>query len=77
MSRASTVCEFAEVTPDKSGRLTMRKDVMYSCLFPVPEPVLPASITEFYGFRWPPLRRRICKEDCAGCPCWKAREASK
>lgn len=40
----------------------------HGCLVEVPQPILPASITEYRGFRWPPERGFVTKEHCAKCP---------
>lgn len=69
------ICKFANVPPDKAGRLTMRKDHRYPCRAPdPPQPDIPASMSKSYGFRWPPHRQLIGKEECADCPCWTPRE---
>lgn len=68
-------CKFAGVTPDKAGRVIMRKDRVYPCMAPEPDlPTLPACITKAYGFYWPPRRQRVEKNDCDKCPCWTPRE---
>jgi hypothetical protein len=65
------VCTHLEIEPDKAGRLIMRADQAYRCKAPAPEmPVLPACITQAYGFKWPPPRGYVFKETCAECPCW-------
>lgn len=66
-------CQFARIEPDKAGRVVMRADAAWPCMFPVEAPVFPASITDAYGYTWPPRRTHVTRESCAACPCWTAR----
>ena len=77
MDKARGVCKFADVTPDRAGRVIMRRDNMYRCKYPVPELPFPMPVSAtlgWEGFNWPPRLHHIDKEDCAGCPCWTPRE---
>lgn len=67
-------CKFADVKPDIRGRIVMRKDHTYKCTVPLPDIALPTSVTRAYGFRWPPHRTNVDREQCEECPCWTARE---
>ena len=65
-------CEFLDVAPDKAGRRVVRRQLTYPCTFPVPDVVLPDSVTRYHGFQWPPGRMHMCgSEDGANCPCYK------
>ena len=68
-------CKYIEITPDAAGRVVWRKDAAHKCTRPAAEPVLPASITGYVGWRWPPPRAFVTREDCEGCPVWQEREA--
>ncbi|TIP39745.1 MAG: hypothetical protein E5X76_28950 [Mesorhizobium sp.] len=77
MSKAEKrgACAHAEIKADKRGRVIMRADQAWRCLAPPPElPVMPVSITGAYGFKWPPGRRYVQRDDCAECPCWTERK---
>lgn len=51
------------------GRIT--KNSTYPCKAPIPEVVLPRSVTKNYTFRdW--AKSYVSKEDCAECPCFEA-----
>lgn len=70
-----TPCAHAEIKPDARGRIIIRANKAFRCLTPEPDlPTLPASITKAYGFKWPPPRNYVMKDDCAECPCWTPRE---
>lgn len=62
-------CKFLEVEPGK--RVTSRK--AYRCLAPVVLPALPISITESFGWHWPPPRSWVRSDDGADCPTYEAR----
>lgn len=71
-------CAHANITPDKLGRVIMRKDAAYKCRYPVPDIVLPLSITRSYGFNWPPIKNPPAFKDmCEACPCWTPRETGE
>lgn len=65
-------CKWLRVPPDKSGRRIPRKDKCYLCEAPLPEPVLPVSITGAYDWKWPPSRRFMQPADGEGCPLFTA-----
>ncbi|MER9680815.1 hypothetical protein NKJ23_15985 [Mesorhizobium sp. M0184] len=68
-------CKFAGIQPDRAGKIVMRSFSVWPCSAPLPElPALPASITNSYGYTWPPRRTYVDREACAECPCWAARE---
>ena len=68
------VCEFADVRPDKAGRYVVRENAMYQCSYPIPEVVLPTSVTRAFQFRWPPAKCWVSKGECEACPCWVRKE---
>lgn len=70
-------CAHADIKADKRGRVVMRANTVWPCLCPIPDlPALPMSVTQSYGYRWPPPRRHVDREDCAECPCWTERKAT-
>jgi hypothetical protein len=71
---AASKCIHLEVTPDADGKVRVRKNYAYKCSYPVPEYPLPASITRYYDFKWPPLKSQVLvDEHCAKCPCFAAK----
>lgn len=70
-------CKYAEIQPDRNGRITMRAHSVWPCTCPIPElPALPACITSAYGYSWPPRRSYVDRERCNECPCYAARESA-
>lgn len=71
-------CQFARVAPDKTGRVVMRRDAAWPCAYEFGElPPMPTSVRRgLNGFTWPPHKSSVTREDCAECPCWKARDQS-
>lgn len=66
-------CKFANIIPNANGTKVLRKDKSFHCLYPQPElPLLPASITKGYGFKWPPTRSSAFADICETCPCWES-----
>jgi len=61
-------CRHLLVTPDKDGKVRVRKGNGYRCAVDAPTPVLPASVTRAHGWRWPPHRTMVSTDDCAKCP---------
>ena len=57
-------CRFLDVRPDAAGRRVLRKDHMFPCTVPVPEPDVPACMK--YG-DWPPRRSHMGRDDGADC----------
>ena len=71
MSRKA--CKFADIKPNTNGTKVLRKDKSFRCLYPAPEmPLMQASITGAYGFKWPPNCGSAFADSCATCPCWEA-----
>lgn len=67
-------CRFLDVPPDKLGRIKPRADKTYRCLATQPElPPLPLSITQSYGFHWPPSRSYVSPDQDTECPVWEER----
>ena len=61
-------CKFLDVPPDSRGRIVPRLGNGYFCLYAFPDTHdLPHSAMG-YGFRWPPLKRRMEPSDGEGCP---------
>lgn len=60
-------CQHLRVEPGKDGVVRPYHDSIYACLAPVPDPILPDSIKESYGFRWPPNRRHMQPGDGVNC----------
>ncbi len=44
------------------------------CNFVAEQPVLPTSITEAYGFHWPPNKSIMERSDGTRCPTWVERQ---
>lgn len=68
-------CKWLQTTPDSftpTGRL---KKTPYGCAAPVPQPVLPDSVTGAHSFRWPPFRRAVWANEGVTCPTWETRPA--
>lgn len=65
-------CIWLKVAPDKAGRRAPRKDKSYLCEAPVPDVVMPLSITRRYDWRWPPSRNYMAPDEGAGCPTFKS-----
>ena len=80
-SRTCRTCRFLNVAPDKAGRIRPQRDGAYQCIAPQPEmPPMPLSITNAYGFNWPPSRTYMLPDQDTECPVWEERttdEASK
>ncbi len=69
---AANRCRHLEVQPDADGTVRVRKNYAYKCRFPIPEYPLPASVTRYYDFRWPPLKSQVLVgEHCSICPCFE------
>lgn len=70
-------CKFLEVPASAAGKIIPRKGNVYYCLSPVPKTahLLPASITEAYGYREPTERdrRRMAPDEGTGCPLYEPR----
>ena len=69
-------CRWLDVAPDKSGKVVVRSAKAYQCKVEVPMPVLPASITNAYGFSWPPAKTRMSRNDGQNCPYFALRQAT-
>jgi hypothetical protein len=62
-------CAHLDVPLTKDGRRVVRPRAAYQCGAPTPPlPVLPASMTLYHYFRWPPSRRFMCGKEGDGCP---------
>ena len=70
-------CKWIEVPPDKGGRKVVRKTRVYSCAFPQPPMILPASITNHPNWRDQFPRYRMVGSDGSDCPTWELKEAAK
>lgn len=70
-------CQFLEIAPNAAGKRIARKGNVYRCLSPVPRTahLLPASVTEVYGYREPTERdrRSMQPDDGANCPLYEPR----
>lgn len=66
-------CKHLLIGPDKDGKVRLRKERRYRCMVDVPTPVLPASVTKAFDWRWPPHKSNVGIEDCAKCPFFEAR----
>lgn len=64
-------CKYLHAPPDKDGKVRLRRNVRYRCMIELPTPVLPASVTQAFDWRWPPHKTHVGIEDCARCPCFK------
>ena len=74
MSNCKT-CKWLDVPTDKNGRVTVRAHNAYRCCAPEPErPLIPCSMTEAYGWKWPPPRRYMGGKDGEGCPTYAYRD---
>lgn len=69
-------CKHADIEADKAGRVTMRKDRGYTCRVPIPDlsKILPASVTQEYGYHAPRPNRNTFKHWCEKCPLYEERE---
>lgn len=64
-----TVCRWLDVAPNRTGVRVHRGSECHRCGYPEPElPPLPASVTRYFAFNWPPPRTYVSKEMCAECP---------
>lgn len=70
---SKTACVHANKTPDRDGMVRWRTDDSYRCNYPLPEIVLPNSITKSYGYQVPQTGKTVFINMCADCPCYKAR----
>lgn len=62
-------CKYLSVGLNRAGRRAVRKDYVYACIAPDPEPLsLPLSITQHGSFTWPPPRSFMTGADGEGCP---------
>jgi len=66
-------CKFLDVRINKAGQRVVRKDSAYQCLCAVSEPILPASVTTAYGYRWPPPKSYMTGDSGENCPCHVSR----
>jgi len=62
-------CRYLEAAADKR----LSRASAYRCLAPDPvQPEMPASITGYYRFKWPPERAYVCVDDhCEKCPMYE------
>lgn len=65
-------CKFLDV-PEENGKIKPRANKSYKCLVEIPLPILPASITGAYDFRWPPGRKFMSPDEGKDCPCYQER----
>lgn len=64
-------CKHLEIQPDAIGRLIMRKDHGYKCMFPVPDfaALVPPSFSVKHGVQYPKTGMTVVfKDSCAKCP---------
>jgi hypothetical protein len=62
-------CKFLDVLPDSRGRIIPRANKGYRCLYPIPaDHALPASVTIYFRFQWPPTKSSMAPDDGEGCP---------
>lgn len=74
MSNCKT-CKWLDVPSDKNGRVTVRAHNTYRCTAPEPaRPLIPCSMTEAYGWKWPTPRRYMGGKDGDGCPTYAYRD---
>lgn len=65
-------CKHLRIPLDNSGRRHPRKNVTYFCGFAVPLPTnLPASVTRYYSFHWPPAKKNMGPDEGEGCPSYE------
>ena len=67
-------CAWLDVKPNAAGKIVVYKRDAHKCLAPIPEIVLPHSVTKGHGFRWPPSKSYVSAHDGEGCPLYKKRE---
>ena len=65
-------CKFLGVAPNRAGKRVPRSDKIYRCLVDVPVPIVPASVTGYYNWKWPPTKSAMVPDDGADCPLWEA-----
>ena len=70
VKRTCRTCVWLTVPPDKAGRRAARKDNVYPCAAPLPDVALPRSVTERFGFNWPPRRTMMSPDRGEDCPAW-------
>lgn len=70
---SKTACAHAKKTPDRDGVVRWRGDDNFKCDYPLPEVVMPNSVTKRYGYQPPNTGSHMFVQNCAGCPCYKAR----
>lgn len=63
-------CKFLDVPPNSAGKKIARKWSVYECTWNVEPMDLPASITRYHSFRWPPSRMHMGPNDGEDCPCF-------
>lgn len=61
-------CAFIDAPRDRLGRVNLRTGYAYKCTVPVEPPVLPASVTDYPSFRWPPPRSHVTVDRLHDCP---------
>jgi hypothetical protein len=76
-SKSCKSCRFLGVHADARGRITVRAQSAYECLVLVPQPALPASMTQAYGFRWPPAKSYMTGDSGRECPTWERRDTNR
>lgn len=67
-------CRWLSVKPDRGGRRVVRKLKAYRCVASLPDIALPLSVTDYFTFKWPPLRRMVSGDEGENCPTWKGME---
>lgn len=72
-------CVHLDVLPNKDGKIIPRRGQAYVCLFAegFEMPPLPDSITQAYGFKWPPRSTRVEPMDGENCPTYSPRPTQK
>jgi hypothetical protein len=65
-------CKWLKVWPNAAGKKIARRGNVYPCMFEPAMPVLPASITQRGGFRWPPDKGYVAPDDGAECPTFES-----
>ena len=69
-------CKHLCIEPDKAGRIVVHMPDAWPCDAPATEPILPASITDRYGWHWPPSRTYMSLDRGEGCPSYSVRTSA-
>jgi len=68
-------CKFLEVSPDKNGKIRVKQQTTYRCIWVYKAPELPICITGSHGYVATFSRRYVLGRDGTECPTYERRIA--